>query len=346
MTNQLFAIKARLPAVLQGAFGLEPVPAGGADRGRFGSMDPVRPHQGHVDPPRQLDPAILAENPRSRITEIASAGLTIATIVAIAFAAQRLSLDAILSMLPSSPLFWLVFVLSYLTMPFSDWVIFRRLWKLPAAGFIALLRKYVLNEVVLDYLGEAKFYAWARSRRALTSSPFGAVKDVAILSAMVGNVLTLLLLLGVWPIISSNAMGVDLRGSFLPLGLVLGVSFVVLLFRSKLFSLPSRELWFISGVHITRTVVGLGLTSIMWHLVLPQYGIGSWLILATLRMLVWRLPLVANKDLFFSVLALYALGNQPQLTSLLAMMAGLMLTAHIVIGLFCAGVEIYPVRSR
>ncbi|MEO7247185.1 MAG: hypothetical protein ABIW31_01920 [Novosphingobium sp.] len=307
---------------------------------------PVYSGSGFVDPPMQFDPAILAENAPSRFAEIASAALTIASIVAIAAAAHRLSLSVILSMLPSSPLFWLAFVVSYFTMPISDWIIFRRLWNIPAEGFIALLRKYVLNEVVLGYLGEAKFYAWARSRLSLKSSPFGAVKDVAILSAMVGNVLTLLLLLGVWPIVTSNAIGLDLRASFLSLAVVLASSFVVLLFRRKLFSLPGRDLWFISGVHVSRTVMGLGLTAVMWHLVLPQYGIGSWLILATLRMLVSRLPLVANKDLFFSVLALYALGNQPQLTSLLAMMAGLVLTAHILTGLACAGGEIYQVRNR
>lgn len=313
-------------------------------------MDPelpvkvVKPR--YMDGPVQFDPAVLAENAPSRLAEFSSAALTIASIVMIAVAAHRLSLRQIFSMLPSNPLFWLAFMASYLALPASEWIIFRRLWKIPFEGFIALLRKYVLNEVVLGYLGEAKFYAWARSRLSIQTSPFGAVKDVAILSAMVGNVLTLLLLLGVWPIVTSNAIGLDLRASFLSLGVVLASSFVVLIFRQRLFSLPGRDLWFIAAMHVLRTLAFLGFTAVMWHMVLPQYGIGSWLILVTLRMLVSRLPLVANKDLFFSVLALYALGNQPELTSLLAMMAGLILTAHIITGMVCAGAEIVEVRKR
>lgn len=293
-----------------------------------------------------FDPEAVAQSSPSRLAEIASAALTIATIVAIAIAAQRLSLHQILGLMPGFSVFWVIFVIYYFANPVCDWLIFRRLWNIGAEGFVALLRKYVINEVVLDYLGEAKFFAWARNRLNLDVSPFGAVKDVAILSAMASNVLTLLLLLAVWPIITSNAVGLDLRPIFLSLGVVLASSFAVLFFRGKLFSLPGKDLRFILMVHVVRTVGTLGLTAIMWHLVLPDVAIGSWLILVTLRMLVSRLPLVSNKDLFFSVVALYALGNQPELTGLLALMAGLTLTTHILVGAGCAIGELFSIRSR
>ncbi len=295
--------------------------------------------------PVQFDPGAFVENRPSRLAELASAGLTIATIVMIANAAGRLSPAQIWAMLPNSPWFWLAFVAYYFANPASEWVIFRRLWNLPAEGFVALLRKFVINEIVLDYLGEAKFYAWARSRLLMTTSPFGAVKDVAILSAMASNVLTLLLLLGVWPLVTSNAVGLDLRSIFLSLGVVLASSFAVLIFRGKLFSLPGKELRFILLVHVLRIIGAQGLTALMWHLVLPDIGLGSWMILATLRLLVARLPFVPSKDLLFSVVALYALGtSQPQLTGMLAMMAGLITAAHIVAGIYCAISEVVTIR--
>ncbi|MGO8609832.1 hypothetical protein ACC848_43530, partial [Rhizobium johnstonii] len=43
------------------------------------------------------------------------------------------------------------------------------------------------------YSGEAYFYAWARSRARMVAAPFGAVKDVSILSAIAGNTITLTL---------------------------------------------------------------------------------------------------------------------------------------------------------
>jgi len=80
-------------------------------------------------------------------------------------------------------------------------VIFRRLWRIPAEGAVALARKYVGNELLLGYIGEAYFYAWARQRAPLVGAPFGAIKDVAILSAMVGNAATIAIMAAAYPFI-------------------------------------------------------------------------------------------------------------------------------------------------
>ncbi len=52
-------------------------------------------------------------------------------------------------------------------------------------------KKRISNDVVMGYSGEAYFYAWARQRAQLVAAPFGAVKDVSILSAIAGNAVTL-----------------------------------------------------------------------------------------------------------------------------------------------------------
>ena len=51
---------------------------------------------------------------------------------------------------------------------------YRKLWGLPFSGIAALLRKMVSNELLLGYLGEVQFYAWARSRLNMATAPFGA----------------------------------------------------------------------------------------------------------------------------------------------------------------------------
>ena len=84
--------------------------------------------------------------------------------------------------------------------PTFDWLIFRRLWGLPAAGLAALIKKRVANEVVVGYSGEAYFYVWARARLKMVAAPFGAVKDVTILSAIAGNAITLAMLAVALPI--------------------------------------------------------------------------------------------------------------------------------------------------
>jgi len=86
-------------------------------------------------------------------------------VLAAAFAYRDLRLDVVAGMIPRTPLFWTVFVAFFMTGSLLDWVIFHRLWRIPFwSGLAALMRKQVSNELVLGYLGEAQFYAWARAR--------------------------------------------------------------------------------------------------------------------------------------------------------------------------------------
>ena len=107
-------------------------------------------------------------------------------------------------------------------------------------------------------------------------------------------------------------------------------------FRQRLFSLPRRELKFALSMHFGRiALIGLG-TALMWHLVLPAVPLSWWGLLVTIRMLISRLPLVPNKDLVFAGIAVVMLGSGTHVAALLAMMAGLILLAHMVVGSFFA----------
>jgi hypothetical protein len=166
----------------------------------------------------------------------------------------------------------------------------------------------------------------------MTAAPFGAIKDVALLSALVGNVATLLLLAVSWPLVTADAIGIQMHTAFLSLGVVLLTSFAMFLFRQKLFTLSRGELGFIAAIHVVRTGASLVLGAVLWHLVLPQIAIGMWLVMSALRMLVSRLPFVPNKDLVFAGLAVFLLGLEPQVGVLMTMMAALTLATHIAVG--------------
>lgn len=269
-----------------------------------------------------------------------SALVSLAMLAVVADQLRRLDFAGIMALFPHKPEFWIVFVAYYLAQPASEMVIFRRLWGLPWSGIGALLRKLVSNELLLGYLGEVQFYAWARNRLKMETTPFGAVKDVAILSALVGNFVTFVLFIAAWPLIGIENLGMGMRSAFLSLGIVLVTSFVILIFRNKLFSLPRRDLWFVSVVHLLRVCTVLALSALMWHLVLPSVELGLWLILATLRMLVSRLPLVPNKDLVFAGLAVFLLGHDQQIADLMTMMAGIVLITHLIVGTAFGGGEL------
>lgn len=277
---------------------------------------------------------------RSRIAGLVSAAVSLALLIMVAFQFRDLQFAHILALVPRHAGFWTAFAGYYLAEPFNEWLIYRHLWGLPLAGMGALMRKKVSNELLLGYLGEVQFYAWARSRLDMVAAPFGAIKDVTILSALTGNLSTLAMLVLAWPLVSAGELGMESRTVFLSLGVVLLTSLAILLFRQKLFSLPRRTLWLVAAMHTVRIFVLIGLAALMWHLVLRDVGYPLWLVLATLRMLVSRLPLIPNKDVVFAGLAVFLLGHEAEVGDLMTMMAGLMLAAHLAVGGLFGGAEL------
>lgn len=246
---------------------------------------------------------------------------------------RGMDLARILAMVPRHPGFWLVFAVFYLSGPASEWLIYRRLWKLPIEGFGALLRKLVCNEILLGYLGEAYFYAWARRRTAMTAAPFGAIKDVSILSAMAGNAVTLVLLIAMWPLLGEARMGFHGTPVILSLAVVLVTSIIAMAWRRRIFTLSRDMLAFILGMHLLRIIVTTLLSALLWHLVLPEVSMVWWLLLATLRLLISRLPFIPNKDVVFAGVAVFTLGHETDIAALMTMMASVLLLSHLLLGL-------------
>lgn len=266
--------------------------------------------------------------------------LSLLVIASVIYEVRGVDLPAIVALIPSSPLFWGVFAASYLTIPAADWVIFHHLWGVGPPAFGALVRKLIYNELLLGYLGEAYFYTWARRHATLEATPFGAVKDVAILSAIAGNVITLLMLAVTWPLASATQLGLQTRSVVLSLTVVLITSMAALLWRRQIFSLPRRQLNFIFAMHVGRIVAVTALSALLWHLVLPIVPIVWWLLLATIRLLISRLPFVPNKDVVFAGLAVFMLGHEVEIASLLTMMAGLILVTHLLVGTAFAATDL------
>jgi hypothetical protein len=180
----------------------------------------------------------------------------------------------------------------------------------------------------------------------MTSAPFAAIKDVAILSAMTANAVTLALLAMAWPLLASLNLGIDGRTLLVSVAIVIAISSVVLLFRNKLFSLPAADLRAVAGIHFIRILATTSLAALCWHLVLPQVALSWWLLLATLRMLLSRLPLLPNKDIVFAGLAVFLVGHDAEIAALMTMMASLILTTHLGVGLSLVTAEAAALGRR
>ncbi len=242
---------------------------------------------------------------------------------------------------------WVVFALSYLVQPTADLAIYGRLWKLPLSGFAALLRKTAINEVVLGYGGEIFLYFWARGRPNVVQAPFASVKDVAILSALASNLLTLVMLAYSAPRLSQLHLAQHLGPAlWVGVGLVT-LSLCILVFARRVFSLPRTALAYVAAVHALRLLAVSALTVLLWRLALPAVPLASWIHLLTLRLLVSRAPFVPNKELVFGNLVLLLVGADAPVAVLLASLALAWLAAHLlVLTVLGAGDAIRALRLR
>lgn len=287
-----------------------------------------------------LAPSVYAtDDVRRRITSWRNwigPAISLAMLAAAFVQLRSLDLHEALALLPTAPAFWLALAGAYMALPLSEWLIYRRLWRLPVTGLLPLLRKRISNEILLGYSGEVFFYAWARRRVGMAGAPFGVIKDVALLSAQVGNLVTLALVALAWPLIGAVHLGTHGRDLILSCTLVVLISLPAILFRGKLLSLPAGELRRVGLIHLARVTAGLVLSAVMWHEVLPHIALSWWIVMAALRQLLSRLPLIPNKDIAFAGLTAFLIGPRSDLVAMVAMTASLILVIHLVLGVVLA----------
>lgn len=257
--------------------------------------------------------------------------VTVGLVVAIVLQLGGATSD-VLKMIGRLPLLvWPMLVLLYLVQPLFDYVVFRRLWKLPLAGIEALLRKTVINEVVLGYGGEAYLYVWARGAGRGVTAPFAAIKDVNIISALLSNLLTLVLagisVTQLQKLDFAHSVGPALWSGLIPVAISMGV----LLFGRRVFSLGRADLVYTSLVHALRTVVATALLVLIWWVAMPEVAPGLWIVLLAIRFLISRIPLISNKDLLFGNLMLLLLGAHSTVAVLQAALALMTLGLHLIV---------------
>lgn len=251
---------------------------------------------------------------------------SLALLVTAAWQLTRVDLASAWAMVPASIAFWLVFAAYYLTGPTTEWFIYRRLWQSPEGLFPATLRKLAANELFIGLSGEASFYAWARKRHLTNPSPFAAIKDVSLLSGLVGNAAGFAALPYGLTLLPAD----DLPMIWLGTLALFGTSCALLLLRRRLLTLPARACAMIAALHALRTVVLTILTIALWWMILPEVPLQTWLNLAALRILVSRVPFIPNPDLVFAGLTVLIAGAAAPVTAVTATLATLLLAAHLV----------------
>lgn len=289
--------------------------------------------------PATFDLPTLKPEPKLWATWL-SRFISIALLVAILFQLGQIDAGQLQNAMPETLWFAPVLLALYFVLPAADWIIFHHLWRLPAAGFPILLAKRIGNEMLISYSGEVYFYLWARNRTGLTSAPFGAIKDVNILSALAANLVALVLLIVTFPFLSQLHIGNNMNAAVVSAAVILTLSFLVLLFNRRVFTLEREQLWWIFGVHIVRLTAGVLLCALLWFSILPGPHFGFWLALSMIRLLVGRLPFLPNKEALFAVVAVFLVGNDSAVSTLITLTAAAMVALHVIVAAVLGGMAL------
>lgn len=282
-----------------------------------------------IAPDRDLAGLEPFQGLKRRWPTILGSVVSIAMVAVLAYELFDGGLIDLMRTLPDNPAFYLVFLAMYAAPVFFDWIIFRRLWRIPKSGIGALVKKRIANDVVLGYSGEAYFYAWARQRMRMIAAPFGAVKDVSILSAQAGNLLTLIAMAVALPFASGVLTPAELRGVGWAAAITVAISLPFILFSKRVYSLPGAELWWVFAIHCLRILAGSFALAWAWHFAMPGVAFTTWAFLVAIRLLVTRLPFVPNKDLLFANIAIILIGQGTDMSELMALTAAMALLLHV-----------------
>jgi hypothetical protein len=297
-----------------------------------------------------------ADAPASkRLRKAFNALLSILILLLLARAIAQVGWSQVIEVLPASALFWLLLVSGYLLPPLVDWWIYRRWWSFGASAFGVFLKMRVMNDALFSYSGHSYLLVWAARRMGLSydpdeppprvlgrgggpgvdpaTSPFAAVKDMAITSGLAGNLATLVLLGLALAMDGASELGDALDPRTMKILLWSFAAMIVLnigivAFRHNVMSLPVKENLFAFRWHLFRVLGTQALLVASWAVALPGIDGETWFLLGALRMVIMRMP-VPNKEVLFAAIAVSLAGDAAlDVAALMAAQGALHLLFH------------------
>ncbi len=240
--------------------------------------------------------------------------LSVAFLLVIGFVLYRQLSDtdwaAVLSSVPSSPWFYIIFLVRYLNVPITDALSYSAVWARNLFRYFGVfLMKRMINSSFSAGSGDVYFLLWTvRTLRVTYWKAFSAGKDVTLLSAAAANAVAVVVL-GAYLAFGDLSLMQSVRPGVL--GLVIGVtlvtavlSLVVVRFRGKVLGISDNVMWRILGYHGARSVLRIVLLGLQWTVGLPGSSFPDWISLLIVDLLVSRTPLVPAREFLFLSLAL------------------------------------------
>ena len=218
---------------------------------------------------------------------------------------SQIGLKDFLESIPLNPLFYIVYILIYISLPTIEYIIYAKKWNFMDKNLIStLFKKKVLNTDVLGYSGEVFLFIWAKkniNKNKLSIIYF--IKDNNILSALASGIISVILLfyfvLNGYINFDSLLLNREQNIFLLIIFLSFIVIFISIYFKKYIFHIKFLEGFWIFFLHSFRIIIINILQIIQWKLVMPEIILSVWFTYSAVQIIISRIPFIPSLDALF-----------------------------------------------
>lgn len=210
----------------------------------------------------------------------------------------------IIQSVPANPLVYVLAVVLFFVLPVSEHFAYGKFFNFKASESIPMLiKKRVYNKNLLSYVGEFDFYLWLTQKVPNQSKKrvFDVIKDNNIISS-VASIVLISALLGILLLAYFSAD--DIGEYVLIFGYIIGyvlilVAVIIVMARTKIYSLDLKDTWFLTWVHSSRILFISIIQIAQWYLAITDISLWELFVILSVQMVISRIPILPAKDLIF-----------------------------------------------
>lgn len=228
-----------------------------------------------------------------------------AIVIYLIYQLKTIGLRNVIENLPTHPVFYLIYIFLYLSVPLGEVIIYRLFWHFSFIdGLKTFISKKVLNQDVVQYSGEVFLFNWAKSRLGLRSREvFQVVKDNSIISSITATI-TAIFLLSYFIYFSDidipNILHIDSQHLALISGGIAVILIIIFIFRKRVFSVAGDKIVLMWLIHQARLLIAYGVEIIQWSIIIPGVPLYIWFSLLSVKIIMSRIPFIPNQDLVYT----------------------------------------------
>lgn len=208
--------------------------------------------------------------------------------------------------LPTTPYFYLLFLVLYGSLPVAEIFCYRQSWNIGLMESLpTFIKKRVYNKTLIGYSGEVAVFGWARKKGISSDKEvFKVIRDNNIMSSVASTTVVFGLL--IFFVVSGKIALMDYLTSQYDLVTIAGTAVIALLLvitafktRRYFFSMPPKIAGTIFGIHAFRMVLVNVVQVLQWYVVLPDVSLEVWFTFLSVQLLISRIPFLPSRDLFY-----------------------------------------------